>query len=74
VHAEALAHWGLLRQIKKNGVVFSSELTVSMNHTARRYAPEGGYNQCASNIFSAELIKSDKSDFAFQYVQTTHNS
>jgi len=50
-------------------VAVSSELSVCMYHTARRYVPEDGYIHCASNLFSAELIKSDKSDSTFQYTR-----
>jgi hypothetical protein len=40
-----------------------------MYHTARRYVPEDGYIHCSSILFPAELIKPDKSDFTFQYIQ-----
>ena len=67
VNEEALADWGLWRQIKKiMHVAVCSELSACMYHTVRRYAPEDGYIHCASNLFPAKLIKSDKSDFTIQ--------
>ena len=40
-----------------------------MYQTARRYTPEDGYLHCAPNLVPAELIKSIKNDFTFQYIQ-----